>query len=136
MQFQRRLQIITAIRAETMIIRMHKGDLHSESSMELSQDDSVILGSLPIDNGMRLHVDGELVCDILDGSVEKFDLSEDHYERMDNTLRNFLKKNQLGKYNNEEQEKLEKRRLERKEMELECAETCTPGSRCQVIEVY
>lgn len=115
-----------------MTIKLYKSELLSESPLELAGDDDVVLGSLPVDNGMRLHVDGEQLCDILDGNVEKFDLSEDHYERMDNTLRNFLKRNQLGKYNNEEQEKLEKRRLERKEMELECADSCIPGARCQV----
>lgn len=126
------MQIITAIRAETMTIKLHRNDLKTETPIELPKDNNVVLGSLPIDNSIRLHVEGELLCDILDGSVEKFDLSEDHYEQMDNTLRNFLKKNQLGKFNDEQLKNIEKRRLERKKLEHDSALVCVLGTRCQV----
>jgi len=69
-----------------------------------------LLGSFPIDSGMRIHVEdptrskGEFEDT---SAVEKFELSKEEYSKRDNTVQSFLKRNKLGKYNEEEMKRIE-----------------------------
>ncbi|XP_068106989.1 tubulin-folding cofactor B [Hyperolius riggenbachi] len=101
----------------------------------LDQDDA-LLGSYPVDNGCRIHVidkSGARVGEYEDLSrVEKFELPDDAYDKRSDSVRSFLKKNKMGKFNEEEaaqkaveqQRKLEEERL--------AAASIIPGSRCEV----
>ncbi|KAL5281546.1 TBCB family protein [Megaselia abdita] len=89
-----------------------------------------LLGSYPVEDGMRLHVIDAFLFS--EDYVEKFELTEDQYNQKQDTLKSFLKKNKLGKYNEEEMKELEEKRKQAVEEEQRKAEQCTMGSRCQV----
>ena len=57
-----------------------------------------LLGSYPLDDGMRLHVTDKFVIQSeLDlSNVEKFELTKEEYGKKSNTVRAFLEKNKLG----------------------------------------
>lgn len=93
-------------------------------------DNTRLLGSYPVEDGMRLHVIDSFL--FTEEFVEKFELTEDQYNQKQDTLKSFLKKNNLGKYNEEEMKELEEKRKQALEDELRKAELCTIGSRCQV----
>ncbi|TMW50588.1 hypothetical protein DOY81_004323 [Sarcophaga bullata] len=127
-ELKNKLQIITGGNAGTMQVELYKG----ERLITSLGDDSQMLGALPIDPGMRFHVKDNFCWDISDEQVEKFVLPEEEYDQKDNTVRSFLKKNRMGKYNEEEQKREEAKRKEKEELEKQKAELCTVGSRCQV----
>ncbi|XP_075152540.1 tubulin-folding cofactor B-like [Haematobia irritans] len=127
-ELKQKLQVITGGNAGTMQVALYKGD---ELVTSLS-DDSVMLGALPIESSMRFHVVDEFLYEAQDEQVQKFELPEDQYDQRDNTVRSFLKRNRMGKYNEEEQKREEEKRLEKEALEKQKAELCTVGSRCQV----
>lgn len=79
---------------------------------------------------MRLHVIDSFLFS--EDFVEKFELTEEQYNQRQDTLKSFLKKNNLGKYNEEEMKELEEKRKKAAEEEQKKAALCTLGSRCQV----
>lgn len=90
----------------------------------------VLLGSYPIEEGMRLHVIDSFL--IIADNVEKFELTDQQYEQKEDSVRSFLKRNRLGKYNEEEMKQIEEKRKQAAEDEQRKADLCTVGSRCQV----
>lgn len=62
-------------------------------------DDNALLGSYPIDDGMRFHVvDNFLIRNELDFcNVEKYEMPEESYSKRSDSVRSFLVKNKLGK---------------------------------------
>lgn len=63
------------------------------------ENDNALLGSYPLENGMRLHViDQFQIRNELDfGNEPKFELSEEEYAKKSDSVRAFLLKNKLGK---------------------------------------
>lgn len=123
-----KLQVITGGSAGTMTVGLYKG----EELMTSLTDDNMMLGALPIEPGMRFHVVDDFIYALSDEPVEKFSLSEDQYEEKDNTVRSFLKRNRMGKYNEEEQKQEDEKRAQKAELEKQKADMCVVGSRCQV----
>lgn len=106
-------------------------DVYNGDTLVCRLDDNTrILGSYPIEDGMRLHVVDSFLFS--EEYVQKFELTEEQYNQKQDTLKSFLKKNNLGKYNEEEMKELEEKRKEAAEEERKNAEMCTIGSRCQV----
>ncbi|KAL0830826.1 hypothetical protein ABMA28_002942 [Loxostege sticticalis] len=98
-------------------------------------NDSALLGSYPIEDGMRIHVIDKfaLVKDFVSSdSAERFRLSEEEYGKKDDTLRSFLQRNRLGKYNEEEMNKLKEQQQKELEEEARQAEAVLVGARCEV----
>merc|ERR1719228_2855108 len=65
-----------------------------------------LMGSYPVDSGMRLHVKdtsgkASAFDDEMLSKVEKFELSQEQYSKRTDTVQAFLKRNNLGKYNEE-----------------------------------
>lgn len=89
-----------------------------------------MLGSFQIEDGMRLHVIDTVVN--TDPNVEKFELTTQQYDNRQDSVRSFLKRNNLGKYNEEEMRELEKKKEEATQRELERAQKIALGSRCKV----
>ncbi|XP_073822250.1 tubulin-binding cofactor B [Musca autumnalis] len=128
-ELKQKLQVITGGNAGTMKVELYKG---SELVTSLSND-SMMLGALPIGPNMRFHVvDDFILFDMHGEEVKKFELAEEEYDKKDNTVRSFLKKNKMGKFNEEEQKREDAKRLEKEALEKQKAEQCTVGSRCQV----
>lgn len=91
-----------------------------------------LLGSYPIDDGMRIHVTDQFAQLTTDDSIPKFELSDQQYNTKANTVRDFLRRNKLGKYNAEEQAKMAERAAEDQAEQDRLAALATVGSRCLV----
>lgn len=124
--FQNKLEVITGGNASTMELELFNGD----TLVTKLQNNDDLLGSYPILDGMRIHVTDQFT--FLAENVEKFNLSDEQYSQKRNTVRSFLQQNKLGKYNEEEQRKMQERLDEEiKEAEALAAEAKI-GSRCLI----
>ena len=79
--FQGKLELITGVSAATMEIFVHDEKRGGAVVCSLS-DDSALLGSYPVDSGMRLHVKdtsgkASAFDDEMLSKVEKFELSQE-----------------------------------------------------------
>jgi len=100
-------------------------------------NDKALLGSYHIEDGHRLHVidDNKLRGEFENtAGVEKFELSKEEYSKKTDTVQAFLKKNKLGKYNEEEMAALAKEKEEREaeEERLVSEKGMVAGARCEV----
>ena len=64
--------------------------------------------------------------------VEKYELSADEYAKRTDTVQSFLKRNNMGKYNEEEMKKLEESKAQQREEEKALIEKFKIGDRCEV----
>lgn len=95
-------------------------------------NDEAELGSYPIETDMRIHVVDNFQSFIGDGNVDKFDLTDKQYDERRNTVREYLKTRQLGKYNEEEMKALEERKKQERLEQEKKAEGINIGDRCLV----
>lgn len=124
---QHKLEIITGGCAGTMKLELYNGD----TLIAYLNNDDVYLGSYPIENGMRLHVVDNI--QLFNENVEKFDISDKQYDQKQNTVRDYLKRNRLGKYNEEEMKELEQKKLEEQLEQEKKADGINLGDRCLVM---
>lgn len=126
-----KLELITGASALSMTVEAF--DKNDKKVCDLSDPDA-LLGSFPVDSGMRLQVNdttkdkGEFEDT---GNVEKYELSAEEYSKKTNTVQSFLKRNNLGKYNEEEMKKLEEEKAKVHEEESATAKALKLGSRCE-----
>lgn len=128
-----KLELVVGSPASCMELKLFSID--NNFIQNLDQDDA-LLGSYPVDNGCRIHVidkSGATFGQFEDVSrVEKFEISDDAYEKRSDSVRSFLKRNKMGKFNEEEaSEKAAEQKCKLEEEKL-AAETITTGSRCEV----
>ncbi|KAB7504958.1 Tubulin-folding cofactor B, partial [Armadillidium nasatum] len=126
-----RLELITGASSGSMILSVYD---EKDNEICALNNDSALLGSFPVEENYRIHVvdNSKRVGEFEDLSkVQKFELSEDEYEKKSDTVRNFLLKNKLGKFNEEEQARLQKEKEEAERKEEEKAKTITVGDRCE-----
>lgn len=99
---------------------------------QLTNNDA-LLGSYPIDDGMRLHVIDKFALNSeLDfESVEKYEMPPEEYAKKSDTVRAYLIRNKLGKYQDDELKKQKEVVTSDKEDEI-LIESIKSGSRCQV----
>lgn len=99
-------------------------------------DNEALLGSFPVDDNCRIHVidrSGGQLGEFTDVSkVEKFELSDDAYEKRTDSARSYMKKQRVGRYNDEEMAKKKAEIAAREEEQKTAAEAISVGSRCQV----
>lgn len=128
---QSKLEILTGGSAGTMKVEVYKGD----TCLSTLDNDDAKLGYYANSDGLRLHVIDSFATFSYDtGTVEKFELSTDQYDQRTDSVRNYLKQNRLGKYNEEELQQMEeKKRLQAEEIQKR-AELCVIGARCEVGE--
>lgn len=95
MLFQVKLELMTGGNCNTMRLEAYADDNKLICSLD---DNSSLLGSYPLQDGMRLHViDQFQIRNELDfGSVPKFELSQEEYSKKNDSVRAFLLKNKLG----------------------------------------
>lgn len=118
--------MITGGCAATMKLELYNGD----TLVTKLDDNEKFLGFYPIEDGMRIHVIDNF--QFVQENVQKFELSDDQYENRNESVRSFLKKNKLGKYNEAEMKQMEEKRKEEEAEELRLAELCKVGLRCRV----
>lgn len=126
-EFKQKLEIVTGGAASTMELQLFDG----EKLVGKLDDNEAKLGSYPIEDGMRVHViDQFLLVDT--ENVEKFELTDDQYSKKQDTVRNFLLTNRLGKYDEAEMKRLEAKKQQAKEKEEQMAKQIQVGLRCRV----
>lgn len=130
--FKGKLELITGGCATTMKLSAHDKD--NKLVCDLDNEDA-LLGSYPIDSGMRIHVvdkqhsAGEFE-DV--SKVEKFEISEEDYSKRSDSVRAFKERNKLGRFNQEQMKKREEEQQQKEEEEAKQAETIKSGDRCEV----
>jgi len=117
-----KLELITGALTASMDISVYDKNDETKLVCELDDNDR-LLGSYPVDSGMTLYVkdktktaarveNGRQLGEYEDVSkVEKYELSADEYSKRQDTVQNYLKRNNMGKYNEEEMKKLEERKM-------------------------
>ncbi|XP_026184880.1 tubulin-folding cofactor B [Mastacembelus armatus] len=109
----------------------------SDKFLQKMDDNDALLGSYPVDDDCRIHVtdkSGGQMGEFSDVSkVEKFELSAEAYEKRTDTARSFMKKQRVGRFNEEEMTKKKAEHAAREEEQKAAAEAITVGSRCQVL---
>lgn len=101
-------------------------------------NDGALLGSYPIEDGMRIHVNdpNAKLGEFEDVSkVEKFEISADEYAKRADSVRAFKERNKLGRFKEltpEEQQQQEEEKKMKEQQEKEKAESMKVGDRCEV----
>ncbi|XP_063793654.1 tubulin-folding cofactor B-like isoform X1 [Pseudophryne corroboree] len=128
-----KLELVVGSPASCMDLQLYSTE--NSFIQNLDQDDA-LLGSYPVDDGCRIHVidkSGANIGEFEDLSrVEKYEISQDDYEKRSDSVRSFLKRNKLGKFNQEEAAQNAAEQQRKLEVERLAAESITPGSRCEV----
>ncbi|KAJ8882455.1 hypothetical protein PR048_014263 [Dryococelus australis] len=127
-----KLELVTGCSAQSMKINVY--DSNNKFVCFLANDDA-LLGSYRVDSGMRLHVTGEFAARhfLGDGeNIETSKMSEEEYNKRTDTLKAYLERNKLGKYNEEQQRQLEERCRLEAQAEEEAAKKIEVGDRCEV----
>lgn len=108
----------------------------SDQFLQKLDDNEALLGSFPVDDDCRIHVidkSGGQLGEFSDVSkVEKFEISDEAYNKRTDSARSFMKKQHVGRYNDEEMAKKKAESAAREEMQKAAAEAICVGSRCQV----
>lgn len=108
----------------------------SDQFLQKMDDNEALLGSYPVDDECRIHVidrSGGQMDEFSDVSrVEKFELSDDAYEKRTESARSFMKKQRVGRFNEEEMAKKKAEHAAREEEQKAAADAISVGSRCQV----
>ncbi|KAJ0183504.1 hypothetical protein K1T71_001480 [Dendrolimus kikuchii] len=131
-EFKTKLELVTGGSAATMKLKVYDNKNNFVCDID---NNEALLGSYPIDDGMRIHVidNFTLVKDLgSSDSAERFQLSEEEYEKKGDTLRSFLQRNKLGKYNEEEMNKFKEQQQKELEEEAKLAAAVLVGARCEV----
>lgn len=130
-EFKCKLELVVGTPASCMDLELYS--LDNKLIMRMDSDDS-LLGSYPVDDGCRIHVidkSGSRIGEYEDVSkVEKYEISNDAYEKRSDSVRSFLKRNKMGQFKDESMAKSD---LEQKlAMEKSLAETIAIGARCEI----
>lgn len=108
----------------------------SDKFLQKMDDNDALLGSYAVDDNCRIHVidrSGSQMNTFTDVSqVEKFEISDDAYDKRTDTARSFMKKHRVGKFNDEEMAKKKAELAARNEEQKAAAEAISVGSRCKV----
>ncbi|XP_027223599.1 tubulin-folding cofactor B isoform X1 [Penaeus vannamei] len=127
-----RLELITGGSAGTMSLEVYDPD---DKLICFLNDNDALLGSFNIEDNYRIHVtdNTKKVGEFEDLSkVEKFELSEEEYAKRNDSVKAFLQKNKLGKYNEEEQARIQAEKEAAEKAEEDKASTFNVGDRCEV----
>ena len=127
-----KLELVTG--ASSLSMKISALDKNGRLVCNLDKDDA-ILGSYPVDSGMTLHVeDTNKHRDEFENTenVKKYEMTEEEYSKRTNTVQSFLRRNKLGKYNEEEVKKTEAKKQQAEAEDEEAAAKISVGDRCLV----
>lgn len=94
-----KLVLITGVETENMVIELF---IDNQLKNELTDDNQTIgdaIGNVDAKQ-LRLHVKDKSGSNLLDDGdeVKKFELSDEAYDKRENSLRNFKRQNKLGRF--------------------------------------
>ncbi|XP_045388200.1 tubulin-folding cofactor B isoform X1 [Lemur catta] len=132
-EFKCKLELVVGSPASCMELELYGAD--DKFYSKLDQEDA-LLGSYPVDDGCRIHVidhSGARLGEYEDvARVEKYKISQEAYDQRQDTVRSFLKRSKLGRYNEEERAQQEAEAAQRLAEEKAQASAISVGSRCEV----
>lgn len=104
--------------------------------LQKMDNDEALLGSYPVDNNCTIHVidkSGGQLGEFADVSkVEKFEISDEAYDKKTDSARAFMKRQGIGRFNDEEMAKKKAELAAREEENKAAADAISVGNRCQV----
>ncbi|CAG7833756.1 unnamed protein product [Allacma fusca] len=127
MSLKGKLELLTGAMSSSMTLELRDKD---GVPIKKLNNDGETLGQANVQNGMRIHVidsapsllDGEDTPDVA------FNLSRDEYEKREESALSFLKRNRLGRFDEEKM----KEKVETEEQETKLGESIKQGERCEV----
>jgi len=131
-----KLILVTGASAESMQISLRSSD--GTKLICALDDDNRLLGSYPVENGLYLDiVDPTIRIDEFNdvSKVEKFEMNKDDYEKREDSVAAFKRRNKLGRFSETDPAAAKAAEAEaaRKAAEEEqMASSMTVGSRCEV----
>ncbi|KAL1510002.1 hypothetical protein ABEB36_004662 [Hypothenemus hampei] len=122
-----KLELMTGGSCHTMKVEIYNKDNTFVTTLD---DNNQLIGYYPIEDGMRFHVVDKFLLsnDFESDNVPKFELSEEDYAKRGDSVKLFLMKNKIGKYN----EDYIKSKEQKEQEERLLAEKIIVGSRCKV----
>lgn len=138
-----KLELITGAVTANMDISVYDKDNETKLVCELDDNDK-LLGSYPVDSGMTLYVkdrtktgisnqDTKQLGEFEDVSkVEKYELTGEEYSKRTDTVQSYLRRNNMGKYNEEEMKNLQEQKAQELQAEKESVAHFKIGDRCEV----
>uniref|UniRef100_A0A8D0L8Z9 Tubulin folding cofactor B n=1 Tax=Sphenodon punctatus TaxID=8508 RepID=A0A8D0L8Z9_SPHPU len=130
---QCKLELVVGSPASCMDLELYTAD--DKFVMKLDSDEA-LLGSYPIDDGCRIHVidkSGARIGEYEDVSqVEKYEIPDSEYNKRADSVRSFMKRSKVGKYNEEEMTKKGEEQEQKLTEEKALAEAISTGARCEV----
>uniref|UniRef100_A0A672N439 Ubiquitin-like domain-containing protein n=1 Tax=Sinocyclocheilus grahami TaxID=75366 RepID=A0A672N439_SINGR len=132
-EFKSKLELIVGTPAAFMDLELFST---SDKLLQKLDNNEALLGSYPVDDDCRIHVtdcSGTQSGEFTDLSkVEKFEISDEAYEKRADSIRNFKKNMKLGRFNEENRAKQEEALAKKEEEEKVAAEDIAVGNRCKV----
>ncbi|XP_026086760.1 tubulin-folding cofactor B isoform X1 [Carassius auratus] len=108
----------------------------SDKFLQKLDNNEALLGSYPVDDECRIHVtdrSGTQSAEFTDLSkVDKFEISDEAYEKRGDSIRTFKKNLKLGRFNEENRAKQEEALAKKEEEEKVAAGSIAVGNRCKV----
>ncbi|XP_077537498.1 tubulin-folding cofactor B-like [Haemaphysalis longicornis] len=136
-EIKQKLELLTGASVNSMRLELRDSEGLSVIK-QLTDDNDARLDAYPICDGMVLHVSDPLLNtdEFKDVSrVPKVELSEEEYNRRNNTARAFLQKHGLGRFNEDRQESLRKLEEEKARKSKEILKVIQVGNRCEVVGI-
>ncbi|ODM93727.1 Tubulin-folding cofactor B [Orchesella cincta] len=121
-----KLELMTGASMNTMKLELKDKD--DQLIYELT-DDNLTLSQVHVKSGMKIHVidSSDNIFDE-DNPDAAFKYDEEDYHQRDESMRKFLMKNKLGKFDEEKA----KKKLEEEEKEVKLSESIKASDRCEV----
>lgn len=128
-----KLEMVVGTPASFMDLELYSA---SDRFLQKIEDNEALLGSYPVDDDCRIHVidrSGGQLGEFTDVSkVEKFELSDEAYDKKTDSARSFMKKHRVGRFNEEEMAKKKAELAAQEEEQKSAADAISVGSRCKV----
>lgn len=127
-----KLELVTGAFAHSMKLSLFTAENKFVCAID---NDEALLGSYPVDDGMIIHAeDSSLKPDEYSDTskVEKFEISDEEYQKRQDTVRAFKEKNRIGRFNEEEVKRKEAELKAKEDAEEERAKSISVDARCQV----
>ncbi|XP_010870846.2 tubulin-folding cofactor B isoform X1 [Esox lucius] len=131
--FKGKLEMVVGTPASCMELQLFSP---TDKFIQKLDDNEALLGSYPVDDDCKIHIidrSGAQIGEFSDLSkVEKFEIPDEVYEKRTDSVRSFMKKQRVGRFNEEETAKKEAELAAREAEEKAAAAAIAVGNRCQV----
>ncbi|TRZ01912.1 hypothetical protein DNTS_028602 [Danionella cerebrum] len=132
-EFKSKLEMIVGIPHSCMELELYST---SDKFLQKLDNNEALLGSYHVDDDCRIHVtdrSGTHSGEFDDVSkVEKFEISDEAYDKRADSVRNFKKNMRLGRFNEENTAKQQETSAKKEEEEKAAADAIAVGNRCKV----